>query len=314
MHTLIEVGELQEAIDFCKSVLRQPAKTLTGLQTQAYLTVLIACIDESVDHEVQIKKARALWHRIKAKNDNSHGVSREAREISKRNTEMQWKGVMDSMDDTEEYFKQQINVSDNCLVFTNTKETDSLQAAKLPLENKVTVLENELVVSQGRITLLQDQSHIKQEKIDILQAEVALLKNKPSSEYTQSSVIKQAAPPRYNVPWPLSLCLSTGPDPDDFDTTYVNYGHTHRPSMILDNNFRYSTSAQRMTNNQAAPAAEGASDDCAPPPTEAPLSDIEKLMMNGPILVRPGRPLAYVNDIGHIIEVDCSISDLPPMM
>lgn len=312
MHTLIEVGELQEAVDFCKSILRQPTKSLTGLQTQAYLTILVACIDQNVDQEVQIKKARALWHRVKTKNDNAYGVSSEDREILKKNTEKQGKGVIDSLvDDTEEYFKEQINVSHNRLVFTNTEDTNTLQAVKLPLENKITVLENDLVVSQGRITFLQDQSNIKQEKIDILQAEVALLKSKPSSEYTQSPVIKRAAAPKCNVPWPLSLCLSTDPDPAEFDTTFVNYAHTHRPSMILDNNFRYSTSAQIMTNNQEAPTPEVAS---SGPPAEAPRSDIEKLMMNGPILVRPGRPLAYVNDDGHIIEVDCSINDLPPMM
>jgi len=36
--------------------------------------------------------------------------------------------------------------------------------------------------------------------------------------------------------------------------------------------------------------------------------------MNGPILVRPGRPLAYVDDTGKIVEVDVDIKDLPPMM
>jgi len=38
------------------------------------------------------------------------------------------------------------------------------------------------------------------------------------------------------------------------------------------------------------------------------------LMKNGPILARPGRPLAYVDDTGNIVEVDVQSSDLPPMV
>lgn len=109
------MGERHEAIDFCKSVLRQPSKTLTGLQTQAYLTILVGCIDDKADLEGQIKKAKKLWYRIKSKHDNAYGVSGETREISKNNTDKKWKGVMDSLDDTEVHFKEEIKVCDDCL-------------------------------------------------------------------------------------------------------------------------------------------------------------------------------------------------------
>lgn len=111
------------------------------------------------------------------------------------------------------------------------------------------------------------------------------------------------------MPWPLSLCLSTHPDRDDFDTTIEDnrYAHTQRPSMIIDNN-RYSTAAQVMSNKQKA---QGSASDTS---AQAAISDLDRLMMNGPILVRPGKPLAYVDDNGKIVEVDCDINDLPPMM
>lgn len=197
----------------------------------------------------------------------------------------------------------------------------------MPLENQITVLEHDILVLQGKVTLLQDQSKAKQDTIDILQAEIALLKSKPSSEYTQSSFTKQQmAPPKSYIPWPLSLCFSAPPPSDeyDFDPTLEDNSEVHaqgpydhrpfsqRPSMILDGKdfLRYSTSAQVMSTQKDSLAPPSTSDAPAPPP----LSDLERLMMNGPILVRPGRPLAYVDDNGQIVEVECDIEDLPPMM
>jgi len=112
------LGEIGEAIEYCNSILRQPAKSLTDLTTRAYLTVLIACIDEKSDNGTQLKKARKLWQRIKKEHDNARSISSEAREISKKDTDMTWQGIMDSLDETEEYFKEQIDVSYICLFFS----------------------------------------------------------------------------------------------------------------------------------------------------------------------------------------------------
>lgn len=87
--------------------------------------------------------------------------------------------------------------------------------------------------------------------------------------------------------------------------------------MIFDNNkLRYSTSTyQTMTTEQnCSPTSSQSNGQVSSPSQRQPLDPLTTLMMNGPILVRPGRPLAYVDDNGNIVEVDVDIKDLPPMM
>lgn len=484
-HTLVEVGEWHEAVDFCNSVIRQPCKTLDGLQTQAYLTVLVAVIDKDVDKTAQLKKARKLWLRVKGKPGHNRASPSELGEVSRRRTQMKWEDVMETLDDTEAYFKDQINAAklpleekiaaleediklakspledqiiaatlhledriavleeelmdakspleNKIAAFETTLENEvkaaklplenkiasledqlkaagsplesklaaleegfekELEAAKLPLENKIeslenklkaadaplesrlaaletafeneledakapleniiaglknelkaskstlaekitaleaelkaaktplknktSVLEKDLLAARSEVTELEDQLKSKQDSIDFLAAEVAIHRSKPASEYSGTTQGGRASR-NWSAAWPFSLCMGSQSNEDSFDESTMTdksrvaaLGQKHSKSMILDTKglARYSTSGELMSdgnNEKTSDSSNLASDD-------ARLSDLDKLMMNGPILVRPGRPLAYVDDSGQIIEVALEITDLPPMM
>lgn len=206
---------------------------------------------------------------------------------------------------------------------------------KSSLEEKVAVLEHELLLSQSRAKLLEDQTTVKQDTIDTLVTEVALLKRQSASGYSDTSIFKQPeAHPgssKYTYPWPLSLCLGSSLDSDESADAVVDEDHNLNrknrrlvatQSMLLDTKM-YSTKHEQMsvahgvrpsTGSSASDTLNSAPDDIAASPAGSNVSDMERLMKNGPILVRPGKPLAYVDDTGNIVEVDVDVNDLPPMM
>lgn len=79
------------------------------------MTILVGYIDEKLDKDVQMKKARKIWYRIKGEHDNAYGIPGSVREVSKKNTDMKWKGVMDSLDETELHYMEEIKVSNSVI-------------------------------------------------------------------------------------------------------------------------------------------------------------------------------------------------------
>lgn len=392
-HTLIEVGEWDEATEFCNSVLRQPCKTIDGIQTQAYLTVLVAAIDKDVDKDAQLKKARKLWLRLKGWPVNSRATSGELQEISKKSTQMKWNEVMGELDETEAYFDDKIKAAKLPLeekIEALEKELktaklpleskiatleDELKAAKSPLkskiadlenelkaaklleprndaaliqvnralkadklqlenriavlesqlksstssseklvklENEMAVLEQDLVGAKGHVAELDEQLKNKQDTVDFLAAEVAILRSKPTSAYAGTMEDEKPAAPPKSATWPFSMCMGSPSDEDDFEKPEKprpTLAQQHSTSMILDTRglVPYSTSGQLMSMSETANEEESSPSNIT---NGSRLSDMEKLMMNGPILVRPGRPLAYVDDAGQIVEVALDIGDL----
>lgn len=58
--------------------------------------------------------------------DNAYGISAEEREKSMRNTEKNWRVVMESLDETEAQFKEEIQVALPSHVYILTRNTQEV--------------------------------------------------------------------------------------------------------------------------------------------------------------------------------------------